>query len=59
MMTKGITSTCDDQIYLVDVGMGKGFDKFDTSYLSSGKKSKTREATVLEIKNDTEITVIV
>ena len=58
MMTKGITSTCDDKVFLVDVGMGKGFDKYDTSYLSSGKKHHSREASVLEIKNDDQITIL-
>jgi len=51
-LNKGINSICEDQVYLVDVGMPDAFNQFDQEKINTGIKSKYREAQVLEILDD-------
>lgn len=47
----GITSTCNEKIWLTDVGLSKVFNKFDPTYKQTKKNiSPGRKAQVLEIK---------
>ena len=60
ILDKGISSVCDNKIWLTDYGMSKAFDKFDknlTTTESSSEdhhRSTSRKAHVLEILNDGE-----
>jgi len=48
-LNHGITKICQDRIILTDVGMAEAFDNFDETKIITGKKSKHRQAQVLEI----------
>jgi hypothetical protein len=56
---KGINSTCNDRIWLADIGVSKSFDNFDNNFIINKKRSKSREAQVLEILNDNNINILV
>jgi hypothetical protein len=47
MMNTGISSICDNKIWLTDYGSSKAFDKFDKNF-----RSKSRQPHVLEILDD-------
>lgn len=51
-LTTGISSTCDERIWLTDYGASKAFDAFDNNLLIGNQRSHVREAQVLEILND-------
>jgi hypothetical protein len=52
----GIVSGCKGRVWLTDAGMPSAFNKFDEMYNNTNgkKKSKERQAQVLEIVNDGE-----
>lgn len=50
ILTKGITSVCNDKIWLTDYGASKAFDKF-----KNGNDKPIRTAQVLEILDDGKI----
>jgi hypothetical protein len=64
IMKKGISSVCNDKVWLTDYGASKAFDKFDDEYNNVDKRHKTkyrstvRNAHVLEIKNDSQMRII-
>jgi hypothetical protein len=59
IMKKGITSVCNNKIWLTDYGASKAFDDFDSNYEYKTKyRSKVRNAHVLEIKNDSKMRII-
>jgi hypothetical protein len=57
-MEKGINSTCNNRIWLTDVGVSKSFDNFDMEYIIKNKRSNSRRAQVLEILNDSDINIL-
>ena len=50
----GITSKCNNNIWLTDVGMSKAFNQFDTDTDNDNHRNIHRMAQVLEILNDGE-----
>jgi hypothetical protein len=48
-LTTGITSRCDERIWLTDVAMSTAFNPIDKEYTKNGIKSIHRNAQVLEI----------
>jgi len=57
-INEGINSICDKKIWLTDYGASKAFDKYDTTKIKTGKRSKIRQAQVLEILNDNKINIL-
>ena len=56
-MTKGINSLCNKKLWLTDIGVSKGFDKFD--FGSDGStRSNVRTASVLEILNNEIVNIL-
>lgn len=53
-MNKGINSMCNGGLWFTDIGVSKAFDVADIQMSLSGKRSKVREASVLEILRDME-----
>ncbi len=57
-LKNGITSTCDDRIWLTDYGASAAFDGFGPQSQTSDSETQHRTAQVLEIRNDSEFTVL-
>jgi len=57
-MDGGIGNVCNKKVWLADYGMSKAFDNYDDSIKSTGKRSKYREAQVLEILHDKHVTIL-
>ena len=53
-LKSGISSTCQERIWLADYGASAAFNTFDNNFIFNNKRSKLREAQVLEILNDGE-----
>lgn len=63
MMKTGITSICNDKIWLTDYGASTAFNPFDETITETGDKisnirSINRKVQVLEILNDNEINIL-
>lgn len=54
----GINKTCDDKLWRVDFGGSFGFHKFDKEFINSGHSVNLRNAQVLKIVNDKDITIL-
>ena len=54
LIEHGIGNICDEKIWLTDYGSSRAFNKFDSQLIKNpeGKRSQTREAQVLEIRED-------
>ena len=53
-LNQGITTTCENRIWLTDYGASKAFDAFDNNLIINNKRNHLRNAQVLEILNDGE-----
>jgi hypothetical protein len=63
MMNNGISSLCNNRIWLTDYGASKAFDTFDENNINNlnnikNQRSKIRNAQVLEIKNDNQFRIL-
>ena len=59
LMKNGISSVCNEKIWLTDYGASKAFDKFDKKIFNQKYSKSSRNPQVLEILNDGEkITVL-
>ena len=54
----GINKTCSDKLWRIDFGGSFGFNKFDKEFTQNGNVVNMRNAQVLKILNDKEITIL-
>lgn len=52
VMNQGINSTCSDALWRIDIGGSFSFDKHDSTYINTNKKTNLRNPQVLEILTD-------
>ena len=51
-----INATCGDRVWRVDTASSEAFDRFDQTYVISGKRLESRKLQYLVIENDKEVT---
>lgn len=54
----GINSACNSSLFRIDIGGSKVFNNFDSTYTKSGKCMQHRDPHVLEIIDDTIVTIL-
>jgi hypothetical protein len=52
-----INATCGDKVWRVDTASSSAFDRFDQTFVATGKKLESRKFQYLLIKNDTNYNV--
>jgi hypothetical protein len=55
---KGISSTCNDSVHFIDIGLSKAFDPLDSHKKKTGTIDPNRELQVIEILNNEKINII-